>query len=90
MIINALFLLIKGLLRLLLSPLTLITFPASVASVVARFIEIIAEGSKFVSAFFHPSYVGGLLAFVISVAAFMNGYRFIMWILRKIPIFNID
>lgn len=90
MIINACLVIITAFLRLLLTPLTLITFPASVASVMARFLLILAEGTKFVSAFFHPAYVGGLLAFVVSVNLFMNGYRLIMWILRKIPFLNIE
>lgn len=90
MIINLCLLLIKGLLTLFLAPLRLITFPSSVATVFARIITVLTEGADFCGAFMHTQYIGALLAFVISVAAFMNGYRLVMWILRKIPFLNID
>lgn len=89
MIINACLMIVKGVLTLLLLPLRIITFPAAVASVFANFISVLVSGAAFCSAFMHTAYIGSLLAFVFSVSAFVNGYRLIMWALKKIPFLNI-
>lgn len=89
MIIKACLLLLKGLLSLFLLPLRIITFPAAVATVFAQLLLLLVQGADFVGAFMHTSYIGSLLAFVLSVSVFMSGYRLVMWILRKIPFLNI-
>lgn len=90
MLIQALLVLVKTLLTGFLAGLEFVTLPASVASFFLRFIDLIASGASFVNAFIHPTYVYSLLAFLLALDACVEGYHFIMWILKKIPFFNIQ
>lgn len=90
MLIQALLTFVKVLLIGFLSGLEFVTLPSSLASFFLRFIDLIASGASFVNAFIHPTYVYSLLAFLLGLDACVEGYHFILWILKKIPFFNIS
>lgn len=89
MIINALLTVLLSLLSALLLPFRMIAFPASVANIILQLIGYIGTGARVMKYFTHWSYISGLLAFIISMQAFVSGYHLIMWCLKKIPFINI-
>ena len=90
MLINALLNLLLLLLRALLLPLKLVTFPVQVGAVILNIIAAFADGAAIVNAYVDEVYLGVLFGFVLSVIALVNGYRLIRWVLKKIPFLGID
>ena len=89
MIIEGLLSLLLTLLSALLLPFRMIAFPASVANVVLQLIGYLGTGARVMKYYTHWSYISGLLAFIISMQAFVSGYHLVMWVLKKIPFLNI-
>lgn len=89
MIIEGLLSLLLTLLSALLLPFRMIAFPVSVANVVLQLIGYLGTGARVMKYYTHWSYISGLLAFIISMQAFVSGYHLIMWVLKKIPFLNI-
>lgn len=89
MIIELCLNLVAALLRVLLLPFQIAQLPATFASTFLTFSTYVIEGFRVVAAYIDTVYIGTLFSFVFSVSALMNGYRFVMWILKKIPFLNI-
>lgn len=90
MIVYGLLELLVAFLRVVFLPIRMITFPAQVSGIILQMIGYISQGARVVKTFCDWSYISLLLAFIISMNAFASGYALIMWVLRKIPLFNID
>lgn len=90
MIVYGLLELLVGFLRVLFLPIKMAVFPVQVSGVILQLIGYLSEGSRVMKTFCDWSYISGLLAFIISMNVFTSGYALIMWILRKIPLLNID
>lgn len=89
MVIKALMTLVRQLLLIVLRPIKIISMPATIATVFGYVITLFASGVGIVAHYTHFEYICILLGVIISVNAFISGYRLIMWILKKIPFLNI-
>lgn len=90
MLIEILLNIILAFLRVLLLPLQIENLPEDVATVLATLTAYLIDGARVVCAYIHVPYISALLAFVISMSALMNGWRFIKFVIRKIPFINIE
>lgn len=86
LLLNAILLLISA----ACIPLTLISFPSSVLSVIATAMTYITGGFRIVAFYTHFVYLLDLFAICISFDVLLRAYKVIMWILRKIPFLNIS
>lgn len=64
--------------------------PSDIQMVLATLTAYLIDGGRVICAYIHVPYILALLTFVIAMNAVMNGYRFLMWVLRKIPFLGID
>lgn len=90
MLIEILLNVILAFLRLLLLPIQIESLPSDVRTVFATLVAYLIDGSRVVCAYIHVPYITALLTFVIAMSALMNGWRFIKWVIRKIPFINIE
>lgn len=90
MIITGLLSLLLAFLGLLLSPLSLLPIPEGVQSVLTTGIGYLMNGFEIIAAYTHFSYLLTLFTFVISMEIALFGYKVVMWIIRKIPFFNVS
>lgn len=90
MLINALLEIIYLFFSGLMGAIQLVQLPASTAQLFADFLHWISTGVAFCNSFIHPVYIYSLLSFLLLFNAAVNGYHFIMWILKKLPFFNIQ
>lgn len=90
MIIEALLTLIKKLLELLLSPIQIPDLPDSVQSVITQAMAYLLDGLGIFAAFTHYQFLMALLALVIIIEVAMLVYKFVLWILKKIPAAGIE
>lgn len=82
--------LLYAVVSLIFQGIQVLHLPPEVYSVMQAVWEYLEEGAAVVAAYTHYQYLLLLLSFVITVSAAMNGYRLIMWILRKIPYWGVD
>lgn len=90
MLIQILLNLVLALLRVLLLPFQVAALPGTVATTFLTFTAYVADGMRVVNAYIDTVYIGSLFVFIMSINVFTNGYRFVMWLLRKIPFLGID
>lgn len=90
MIIEALLTLIKRLLELLLAPIQIPDLPDSVQSVISQAMTYLLDGLGIFAAFTHYQFLMALLALVIVIEAAMLVYKFVLWVLKKIPAAGIE
>lgn len=90
MIIEGFLNVIKSLLTLLFAPIDIPSLPDSVATVMSSGLSYLLDGLGIFAAFTHYQYIMALFAIVIAIDAAMLVYKFIMWILRKIPAAGIE
>lgn len=90
MLIEILCNMILAVLRVLLLPIQIEGLPEDVRTVFATLVAYLIDGSRVVCAYIHVPYISALLAFVIALSALVNGWRFIKWVLRKIPFINVE
>lgn len=90
MLIEILCNMILAVLRVLLLPIQIEGLPEDVRTVFATLVAYLIDGSRVVCAYIHVPYISALLAFVIALSALVNGWRFIKWVIRKIPFINIE
>ena len=91
MIIYGLFSLIVSLLSVLLAPLPNIpALPDSAAAFLDDAVGYISSGFSFLYAFVYAEVIVSLLNVSILVLLFYEGYQFVMWVLRKVPMFGIS
>ena len=85
MIIQALLDLIYSVFSLLTMPIDIPDLPASVNTVLTSAIEYITAGAAIVARFCNYQYLMVLFGLVLAVDVGINLYKFVMFIIKKIP-----
>lgn len=85
MIIEGLLSVVQKLLTLLLSPIDIPSLPSNVQSIITQAMGYIIDGLGIFAAFMHYQFVMALIAIVLVIEAAFLIYKFVLWILRKIP-----
>lgn len=65
-------------------------FPESVTSLMGTFIVYLRSGVSFMMCFVHPAPVKAMLAFTVAVIGVYEGYKLVMWVVKKIPMFGVS
>lgn len=86
MIVKLLFTLVTGIIGLI--PFNIPSFPADVSTYLETFKGYIFQGIGFIKFFLPWSYIVLLLKIVLGIVIALELYKFVMWILRKIPMLN--
>lgn len=86
MIVETLLNLVKWLLNLLLTPIHIPSLPDGVSSVLASGTEYMLDGLAIFAAFTHYRFIMTLFSGVLVIQAAMLLYKFIRWILQKLPV----
>lgn len=71
-------------------PLSLLPIPEGVQSVLTTGIGYLMNGFEIIAAYTHFSYLLSLFTFVMGLEVALLGYKVVMWIIRKIPFFNVS
>lgn len=87
MIIKALLELIMGLINLI--PFSIPSLPDDFSNFIEQFKDIIQGGVNFVSTILPYDYLVVLLEIFIGIEVALCIYKFVMWVIRKIPMANI-
>lgn len=90
MIVNALIDMLYGLIDWLTSGLNIPALPDEVMQVAASVTEYLVMGLKFIANYTHLDYLLVLFGIVAAVDAGMLVYKFVMWVIRKIPMLGIE
>lgn len=90
MIVNALIDMLYGLIDWLTSGLNIPALPPEVTKVAAQVTEHLVMGLKFIANYTHLDYLLVLFGIVVAVDAGMLVYKFVMWIVRKIPMLGMS
>lgn len=85
MIIEGLLSVVQKLLTLLLSPINIPSLPSNVQSVITQAMDYILDGLGIFAAFTHYQFIMALVAIVLVIEAAFLLYKFVLWILKKIP-----
>lgn len=87
MIIKALLELIMGLINLI--PFSIPSLPDNFSSFIEQFKDILQGGVNFISTILPYDYLVVLLEIFIAIELALCVYKFVMWVIRKIPMANI-
>lgn len=90
MLIEMLLNLLFNVFSALTSAINLPSFPAEVFEVINTFSEYVTMGIGILANYTHLPYLLTLFGIVIAVEAGILIYKFVMWVLRKIPMINIS
>lgn len=90
MILEGLLSVIQKLLEALLSPIHIPDLSSSVQNVITQAMTYLLDGLGIFAAFTHYNFLMSLLAIVIIIEAAMLVYKFVLWILKKIPAAGIE
>lgn len=90
MIIEALCLVVEFLLGAILNVLEVLPeFPAELVATINSYLSLVFDNVYLISFFVRLSTLKVVIPILILILNFERVYRFIMWILRKIPVVNI-
>lgn len=87
MIIKALLQLITGIIGLI--PFSIPSLPENFTGFINQFKAIIQGGVNFVSSILPWTYIVTLLEIFLAIEVALHIYKFVMWVIRKIPMANI-
>ena len=90
MILEGLLSVIQTLLEALLAPIHIPDLPATVENVISQAMTYLLDGLGIFAAFTHYQFLMALLAIVVIIEAAMLVYKFVLWILKKIPVAGIE
>lgn len=90
MIIKLLIDLIYGVFAVLTLPINIPGMPESVKEIIAIALDYITSGVGIVAQFFDLNYLFMLFSLIIIVDGGLYIYKFVMWVLNKIPMIDID
>ena len=66
------------------------TFPSELTSVLDQIVGYLTDGLGFVLSFTYGEVIVALLGITIAVTTVISGYEFIMWVVKKIPMFGVS
>lgn len=90
MIIEGLLTLFQRIIGLLLTPINIPSLPEGVQTVMQSVGTYITQGLGLIGAFVHLPFLLSLFAIVVIIDAAMLIYKFIVWVLRKIPMAGME
>ena len=90
MIIEGLLNIISWLLGLLLTPIDIPDLPENVHTAIQWAIDKFVDGLGIFAAFTHFSFIMALFQIIIVIDAAFLLYKFVLWILKKIPVAGIE
>lgn len=90
MIVKALIGMLTGLIEWITSGLNIPGLPPEAAQVAAQVTQYLVTGLQIVANFTHLDYLLVLFGVVVAVDGGMLVYKFIMWVIRKIPMLGIE
>ncbi len=64
--------------------------PDAVTTYAALAIKYIGDGCSILYQFCYRDVVVGLLAVTLTLTVVYNGYKFVMWVVKKIPMFGVS
>lgn len=90
MIIMGLMELVYSLFSLLTSPINIPSLPDSIGAVAEMLLGAISTGLGLLACYCHLDYLLSLWAVLIAVDLGLYLYKFVMWILKKIPMLGVS
>lgn len=66
------------------------SYPTEVVTVGNLFITYLGQGMGVLWNFVHPAPVRAMLGFTLAVIAVYEGYKLVMWVAQKIPMFGVS
>lgn len=90
MIVSAISELLLSIFTLLTTPINIPSLPENVSEIMAQYLDYLKVGIEFVSSYTHMGYLLTLFGIIIAVDIGMMLYKFIMWVLRKIPMIGLS
>lgn len=87
MIIKLLFNLITGI--ILLIPFNIPQMPSGVSNLLTTYFGYLNSGVTLIGNFVHMDYLRTLVMAALGIEAAIDIYKFVMWVLRKIPMLNV-
>lgn len=66
------------------------SYPTQVVDIMNTFLTYLRSGAGFIMAFCHPAPVKAMLAFSLGLIAIYEGYKLVMWVMEKIPMFGVS
>lgn len=85
MILEGLLSVVQKLLTLLLTPINIPPLPENVQTVITQAMGYILDGLGIFAAFTHYQFIMSLVAIVLVIEAAFLLYKFVLWVLKKIP-----
>lgn len=66
------------------------SYPTAVVDSANLFLTYLRAGMGFVYSFVNPAPVKAMLAFTLALMGVYEGYKLIMWVVKKIPLFGVS
>lgn len=66
------------------------SFPTAVTDMLSMFTSILRQGAGVFWAFVLPDIVKAEIAFLLAVIVVYEGYKLVMWVAQKIPMFGVS
>lgn len=66
------------------------SYPAEVSSAMNLFLDYLRQGVGIFYSFVYPAPVKTMLAFTVALIALYEGYKLLMWVVKKIPMFGVS
>lgn len=91
MIVEGILTVVKGFLLLIMSPLNFPSLPEGLLSFIhaEQFGNAVFSGVSILAGYTHFSFLSGLFLFVMYLHVMELVYKWICWVLRKIPLLNV-
>lgn len=90
MIVLALMELVYGLFEILTSPISIPALPDDMVFILLTATNYLKIGASIIMNYTHYSYLITLLGIIIAVDAGLLIYKFVMWVIKKIPMLGIE
>lgn len=90
MLIKAILDVVYAIFSVLTAPINIPAMPDSVSTIMADALEYIRVGLQIVASYTHLSYLLVLFGIVVAVDVGILVYKFVMWVLRKIPMLGLS
>lgn len=66
------------------------SYPTEVVDMMNELLTYLRAGIGFIYNFVHPAPVKAMLAFTVAVIGVYEGYKIVMWVMKKIPMFGVS
>lgn len=65
------------------------SYPTQVVEYANMFLTYLRSGLGFLYSFVHPAPVKAMMAFTVAVIGVYEGYKLVMWVAKKVPMFGV-